>query len=363
MAKIKVLVVDDSALVRQVLVNGLNKEKDIEVVGSASDPYVARDMIMSKNPDVMTLDVEMPRMDGIEFLRKLIPQHPMPVVMVSSLTDRGTQATLDALDAGAVDFVAKPTTNVGSSLNQVIGELGRKIRANRFAKVRVGKRKSETRIKTAPLTVLKGSTDKVIALGASTGGTEALREVLLSFPPNSPGIVIVQHMPPKFTEMYAKRLNKECPFEVREAKHGDRVIPGRCLIAPGGFQMRVARSGGQYKVEVKGSDKVSSHCPSVDVLFTSVAEQVGSNAVGAILTGMGADGAIGLKKMRDAGAHTFGQDEATCVIYGMPKVALEKGGVETQLSLEMIGPAIIQKIGTNTVGRASKGVLGNQAKV
>ena len=354
---IKVLVVDDSALVRKVLSDGLNQFNDIEVVGTASDPFVARDMIIAKRPDVMTLDVEMPRMDGIDFLRKLIPQHPIPVIMVSSMTDRGTQATLDALDAGAVDFVAKPTTNLGQTLQDCIADLAQKIRANRYAKVRSNGRHATERRVEAPAAVLAGSTDKVIALGASTGGTEALREVLLSLPPNSPGVVIVQHMPPKFTKMYADRLNSESKLEIREANDGDRILPGRVLIAPGGLQMRVVRSGGQYKVECRGTEKVSGHCPSVDVLFRSVATHVGPNAVGAILTGMGGDGADGLLKMRMGGAATFGQDEQTSVIYGMPKVAFEKGAVERQLPLLEIGPALIRKIGTNTVGQASRGVL------
>jgi len=354
---VRVLVVDDSALVRQILTEGLNRCPEIEVVGAASDPFVARDLIIAKRPDVMTLDVEMPRMDGIDFLRRLIPQHPIPVVMVSSMTDRGTQATLDALDAGAVDFVAKPASNVGQSLKDVIQELAAKILANRNAKVKSNTRPSEKRIRQTPA-VLKGSTDKVIALGASTGGTEALREVILSFPPNSPGIVIVQHMPPKFTKMYADRLNGESPLDIREAKDGDRIIPGRVLIAPGGFHMRVVRSGGQYKVNCAAGPKVSGHCPSVDVLFESVAKDVGANAVGAILTGMGGDGAEGLLKMRQSGAHTIGQDEETCVIYGMPKVAFQKGAVERQLPLLEIGPTLIRKIGTDTVGQASKGVQG-----
>ncbi len=356
----KVLIVDDSALVRKILADGLSKERDIEVVGTASDPYVARDLIIAKRPDVLTLDVEMPRMDGIDFLRKLIPQHPMPVIMVSSMTDKGTQATLDALDAGAVDFIAKPTSNVGQSLSSVVKELAQKVRLNRYAKVRVRHHASEKRIRPEPIAVLAGSTDKVIALGASTGGTEALREVLLSFPANSPGIVIVQHMPPKFTQMYADRLNGESVLEIREARDGDRVIPGRALIAPGGLQMKVVRSGGQYKVVCAGTEKVSGHCPSVDVLFHSVAKHVGSNAVGAILTGMGGDGAEGLLAMRTSGAHTIGQDEDSCVIYGMPKVAFEKGAVIRQLPLGEIGPALIRKIGTKTVGQASRGVAGKQ---
>jgi two-component system, chemotaxis family, protein-glutamate methylesterase/glutaminase len=343
-AKVRVLVVDDSALVRKVLKEGLNKHPQIEVVDVASDPFVARDKIVQLKPDVMTLDVEMPRMDGIEFLRKLLPQWPMPVIMVSSLTEAGGQVTLDALSAGAVDFVTKPTSSLGQGLIDYINELSNKILAARFAKVRPqAAPKPGAATPKVVETTLVGGTDKVIALGASTGGTEALREVLLSFPRGTPGVVVVQHMPPKFTQMYAERIDKQCQMEVREAKDGDRVIPGRVLIAPGGLQMRVVRSGGQYKVTCSGDQKVSGHCPSVDVLFRSVAEHVGPNAVGAILTGMGADGAEGLFEMRQKGAMTFGQDEASCVVYGMPKVAFERGGVARQLPLEAIGPSILHQ--------------------
>jgi two-component system, chemotaxis family, protein-glutamate methylesterase/glutaminase len=343
MSKVRVLVVDDSALVRKILKEGLNRHPQIEVVDVASDPFVARDKLVQLKPDVMTLDVEMPRMDGIEFLRKLLPQWPMPVIMVSSLTEAGGQVTLDALAAGAVDFVTKPTSSLGQGLTEYLDELSRKILACRYSKVRVPRQTQTVVTPKAAEATLVGGTDKVIALGASTGGTEALREVLLSFPRNTPGVVVVQHMPPRFTQMYAERIDKECQMEVREAKDGDRVLPGRVLIAPGGMQMRVVRSGGQYKVTCGGEQKVSGHCPSVDVLFHSVADQVGQNAVGAILTGMGADGAEGLLQMRHKGAMTFGQDEASCVVYGMPKVAFEKGGVARQLTLEAIGPAILNQ--------------------
>lgn len=338
MNKVRVLIVDDSALVRKVLKDGLGRHPQIEVVDVASDPYVARDKLIAHKPDVMTLDVEMPRMDGIEFLRRLLPQWPIPVVMVSSMTQEGAATTLDALAAGAVDFVAKPTSALGQGLSEQIDEIARKIIAARRARVRLPTRAVVVR---APAQTLVGGTDKVIALGASTGGTEALREVLVAFPKTTPGVVVVQHMPPKFTLLYAERLAKESAMEVREAADGDRVLPGRILIAPGGLQMRVVRSGGQYRVSCQPGEKVSGHCPSVDALFHSVAAEVGSNAVGAILTGMGADGAEGLLRMRLAGAMTFGQDEASSVVYGMPKVAFEKGAVGKQLPLSEIASAIL----------------------
>jgi two-component system, chemotaxis family, protein-glutamate methylesterase/glutaminase len=340
---IKVLIVDDSALVRRVLEHGLGEDPRISVVGTAPDPYVARDLILKYRPDVLTLDVEMPRMDGVEFLRRLMAQMPIPAVMVSSLTVRGAQATLDALDAGAIDFVTKPGSQFGGKgLTDMIGELTHKVVA--AAKARVVKR----RVPQAPALpgvlghrVLANTTDKVIALGASTGGTEALKDVVSRFPATTPGVVIVQHMPEKFTEMYADRLNRLCAMEVKEAKDNDRVLPGRILIAPGGMHMRVVRQGGQYRVRCKAGDRVSGHCPSVDVLFESVAEDVGSNAVGAIFTGMGSDGAQGLLKLRQAGARTLGQDEASCVVYGMPKVAFERGAVQVQLPLDKMAEEIM----------------------
>lgn len=340
---IKVLVVDDSALVRKVLEAGLSADPRIVVVGTAPDPYVARDMIIKEKPDVLTLDVEMPKMDGVEFLRRLMAQMPIPVVMVSSLTEAGAQATLDALDAGAVDFVTKPGSQFGGKgLDAMMGELRVKVKA--AARARVSQHRSkQTATLVHPLATraMANTTDKVIALGASTGGTEALRHVVERFPANTPGIVVVQHMPEKFTAMYAERLDRLCAMDVKEANDNDRVIPGRILIAPGGMQMRVVRQGGQYRVRCKEGERVSGHCPSVDVLFESVAQDVGRNAVGAIFTGMGADGAAGLLKMRHAGAATLGQDEATCVVYGMPKVAFERGAVETQLPLDAMAEGIL----------------------
>ncbi len=342
--KIKVLVVDDSALVRKILETGLSADPGIAVIGTAPDPYIARDMIVQSKPDVLTLDVEMPKMDGVEFLRRLMAQMPIPVIMVSSLTAKGAQTTLDALDAGAVDFVTKPGSQFGGKdLESMMGELRAKVKA--AARVRVNRLKTKTATPGAVITrAMANTTDKVIALGASTGGTEALRHVLQRFPANTPGVVVVQHMPEKFTDMYAERLNRLCAMEVKEAADNDRVIPGRILIAPGGLQMRVVRQGGQYRVRCKAEERVSGHAPCVDVLFHSVAEDVGRNAVGAIFTGMGSDGAAGLLKMRQAGASTLGQDEATSVVYGMPRVAFERGAVETQLPLDEMADAILSAV-------------------
>lgn len=344
-APIKVLVVDDSALVRKVLEEGLKSDPRIVVVGTAPDPYVARDLILQHKPDVLTLDVEMPRMDGVEFLRRLMAQMPIPVVMVSSLTERGAQATLDAMDAGAVDFVTKPGSQYGGKgLIAMMDELRQKVKA--AARVRVMPRKGHVVAGPKPIAgrALANTTDKVIALGASTGGTEALKEVVTQFPADTPGVVIVQHMPEKFTAMYAARLHALSAMEVKEAVDNDRVMPGRVLLAPGGMQMRVVRQGGQYRVRCKPGDRVSGHCPSVDVLFDSVADDVGRNAVGAIFTGMGSDGALGLLKMRQAGARTVGQDEATSVVYGMPRVAHEKGAVEAQLPLHQMANKILELV-------------------
>lgn len=340
MRKVRVLIVDDSALVRQLVQNGLAADPGIEVVGTAPDPYVARDRIIELRPDVLTLDVEMPRMDGVEFLHRLMPQYPIPVVMLSSLTQRGKQITMEALEAGAVDFVSKPSGDQGRKLPEMFQELRTKVKLAAGANVSHWKEK-----RAAPplqrTRDLKESTDKVIALGASTGGTEAIRRILPCFPVGSPGIVIVQHMPPGFTQMFADRLNQVCPMEVREAKSGDRILPGRVLVAPGGLHMKVKRSGGIYEVDCRPAEKVSGHCPSVDVLMHSVAAEVGANSLGIMLTGMGSDGAEGMLAMRRKGARTVAQDERTCVVFGMPKVAWEKGGAERLLPLDAIPDAIL----------------------
>ncbi|HKP96754.1 MAG TPA: chemotaxis response regulator protein-glutamate methylesterase [Fibrobacteria bacterium] len=339
--KLRVLVVDDSALVRQIVTAGLSGDPGLEVVGTASDPFVARDKIVELRPDVLTLDVEMPRMDGVEFLRRLMPQHPIPVVMLSSLTQRGKQITFEAMEAGAVDFVSKPAGDQGRKLQEVIQELRTKVKIAAMANVSHWKEKRPIPPEGPRTRDLHESTDKVIAIGASTGGTEAIRRILPRFPVSTPGIVIVQHMPPGFTKMFADRLNTQCQMEVREAQNGDRIVPGRVLIAPGGVHLRVRRSGGIYEAVCRGDEKVSGHCPSVDVMMQSVAADVGANAVGVMLTGMGSDGAEGMLAMRKKGARTVVQDEATCVVYGMPKVALEKGGGECARPLDSIPDTVL----------------------
>ncbi len=333
MRKIKVLVVEDSYMFRGVLVNGLNSDSGIEVVATANDPFEARDMIIKYDPDVMTLDVEMPKMDGIEFLRKLMPQHPMPVVMVSSLNSK----VFDALDAGAVDFVNKPSGLTREQLGDFIkNELVTKIKIASTVKIsnlkksKYGDNKHEQQG--------EGSiyNKKVLAIGASTGGTEAICSVLMGLNRDVPGMVITQHMPPGFTKMFADRLNNQTRLNVKEAATGDIIKPGHVLIAPGDKQMKIVKVGDIYKVECFNGPRVSGHCPSVDVLFDSVATACGKDAIGVLLTGMGADGAKGLLKMKQAGAYTIGQDEVSCIVYGMPKVAYELGAVGFQVSLDKI---------------------------
>ena len=333
MRKIRVLVVEDSYMFRNVLVNGLNSDPAIEVGATAGDPFEARDMIIKYNPDVMTLDVEMPKMDGIEFLRKLMPQHPMPVVMVSSLNSK----VFDALNAGAVDFVNKPANLSREQLGEFIqNELITKVKIASTVKTGNLKRiKYDSNNRDEAVNSGKSS-NTVLAIGASTGGTEAICSVLMGLDKDVPGIVITQHMPPGFTKMFADRLNNQTKLTVSEAKTGDIIKTGHVLIAPGDKQMRVVKVGGQYQVECTPGQKVSGHCPSVDVLFDSVATACGKNAIGVILTGMGADGAKGMLKMRQMGARTIGQDEKSCIVYGMPKVAMELGGVMQQASLDKI---------------------------
>jgi len=349
MPKIRVLVVDDSALVRAILTQGLNLDPEIEVVGSAPDPYAARDMIVKLHPQVLTLDVEMPKMDGVEFLRRLMPQYPLPVLMVSALTEKGKRITLDALEAGAVDFVTKPSIDVARGLNNMLAELREKVKAVSKANVTGWKRKDRPRnISTASQeAALAESTDKVIAIGASTGGTEAIRQVITQFPPAMPGVVIVQHMPPGFTKLFAERLNQQSPMEVKEAENGDRIMPGRVLIAPGDFHMTVRRSGGVYLVQLNQEEKVCGHRPSVEVLFHSMSKSVGANGVGVILTGMGQDGAQGMLAMRQAGARTLAQDEDTCVVFGMPKVAYEIGGAEESIPIGNMADRILKLFAEN----------------
>lgn len=331
MRKIRVLVVEDSMVFRELLVQNLNMDPGIEVVATARDPFEARDLIISHKPDVMTLDIELPRMNGIEFLRKLMPQYPIPVVMISSLSDR----VFDAMNAGAVDFVCKPANATRAEIEEFIrAELPVKIKIASIAKISNIKR---TVADTGDRGISITASNTLVAIGASTGGTEAIADVIKCFGPDIPGVVIVQHMPAGFTEMYANRLNDRCRIRVREAKNGDVVLPGHVLLAPGGDRhMQIVKNGGEYQVLLREAPKVNGHCPSVDVMFESVAKAAGRHAVGIILTGMGGDGAKGLLRMREAGAHTIGQDEASCVVYGMPKVAYEMGAVEYQVRLDEI---------------------------
>lgn len=329
MRSIKVLVVDDSLVFRELLIQNLSRDPAITVVAAARDPYEARDAIIRHKPDVMTLDVELPRMSGIEFLRKLMPQYPLPVVVISALSDK----VFDAMNAGAVDFVGKPAITNRAQLEDFIrNELLVKIKIASTAKIGNIKKKVYTPL--SPGAAAPANSNLLVAIGASTGGTEAIFEVVKGFGTDIPGVVIVQHMPPGFTAMYAKRLNDQCRVRVKEAQTGDQVCPGHVLIAPGGDQhMRVVKVNGVYQVECRNGPRVNGHCPSVDVLFESVAKTAKKDAVGIILTGMGGDGAKGLLAMRKAGAHTIGQDESTCIVYGMPKVAYDIGAVEQQVKL------------------------------
>jgi two-component system chemotaxis response regulator CheB len=336
--KIKVLIVDDSFLFRETLARGIGQDAAIEVVGTASDPFSARDKILEFEPDVMTLDVEMPKMNGIEFLKRLMPQHPIPVVVVSAVSDN----VFNALNAGAVDFVTKPNMKSQMGMQSFVNELIIKIKIASTAKV--GRWKLGGQNNKEFTIVERHQTNKILAIGASTGGTEAIYSVLKSMPKDIPPTVIVQHMPPVFTKMYSERLNNSCAMEVKEAENGDKLMPGRVLIAPGDFQMRLKKVGGIYSVECVKGEKVNGHCPSVDVLFESVARYAGSNAVGVILTGMGGDGAKGLLAMRKSGARTIGQDAQSCIVYGMPKVAYDIGAVEKQVPLESISQAIFSML-------------------
>lgn len=347
--KIRVLVVDDSSLVRRILVDGLSKDPGIEVVATAQDPYVARDMIVQHRPDVMTLDVEMPRMDGVEFLRRLMPQFPIPVVMVSSLTQQGKRITLEALEAGAVDFISKPSADLARGLDSLMMELRTKVKIAAGANVSHWKNRRQDlpfeRQLQSPKSLAE-STDKVIAIGASTGGTEAIVAVIRRLPVTTPGIVVVQHMPAGFTRMFAERLNSIGAMAAKEAENGDRIRSGLILVAPGDFHMRVLRSGGIYTVSCAQEEKVCGHCPSVEVLMRSTAEHVGRNAIGVMLTGMGADGADGMLAMRQAGARTLAQDEQSCVVFGMPNEAYKRGGAEKLVPLDRIAEEILRLVST-----------------
>ncbi len=332
---IKVLVVDDSAVVRQILSRQLSAAEDIRVVATAPDPFVARDKIIEYHPDVMTLDVEMPRMDGITFLRKVMRHHPLPTIIVSSLTERGSAMALDALAAGAIDVIAKPDS--AHTLGDIADQIIDRVRAAAIA----GCDKMNAlraRLDQSPLAScsLAKTTNRIIAVGASTGGTVAIEYLLRRMPPGAPGIAIVQHMPEKFTRAFAERLNGICEIEVREAVDGDSLTPGVALIAPGNYHMIVTRTGARYGVRIKDGPPVYHQRPSVEVMFNSVARYAGANAVGVLLTGMGSDGASGLLAMKQSGAHTIAQDEKTCVVFGMPGEAVKLGAAEYILPIDSI---------------------------
>lgn len=350
--KIKVLCVDDSALIRDLMTKIIDAQPDMTVVATAPDPLVARDLIKKHNPDVLTLDVEMPRMDGLDFLERLMRLRPMPVLMVSSLTRRGSEITLRALELGAVDFVAKPEVGIREGMLEYAGMIADKIRAAAQARPRQPARLAET---TSPRPVLKApilSSEKIIIIGASTGGTEAIRQVIEPLPANSPAILITQHMPGGFTRSFAERLDRLCRVTVKEAEAGERVLPGHVYIAPGDWHMRLTRSGANYVIALDNGPAVNRHRPSVDVLFESAATCAGRNALGVILTGMGRDGAAGLLKMREAGAHTVAQDEASCVVFGMPKEAIALGGATEVIALNDIAGHLVQQM--HLAGRAQR---------
>ena len=342
--KIRTLIIDDSALVRKVLSVGLSKDPEIEVIGQASDPYRARDLMVELEPDVLTLDVEMPKMDGVTFLKRFMPIMPIPTVVISSLTQNGKRITLDALEAGAVDVIAKPSVGVADGLPIMLEEICRRVKAAASVDVshyaHPGVRPA---VETA--TALCDTTDRVIAIGASTGGVQALSRILPAFPPDAPGVVIVQHMPAGFTSTFAERLNALCGMRVKEATEGDRVIPGCVLLAPGGTRhMGIVRTGGEYRIVLKDGPAVNYSRPAVDVLFHSVAKEAGGNTAAALLTGMGKDGASGLLAIREAGGRTFAQDEASCVVFGMPLAAQELGAAERMLPLEKIPAHLVNAL-------------------
>ena len=350
--KIRVVVVDDSALVRGLLAEIIDRQPDMCCVGAAADPLVAREMIRNLNPDVITLDIEMPRMDGIDFLSRLMRLRPMPVVMVSTLTERGADVTLKALELGAVDFVAKPKIGVADGLRQLGADITDKIRT--AAKARVHRLAAPAAGPNAapakPVTMAslgRLSTEKIIFIGASTGGTEATREVLVNLPADCPAVMITQHMPPGFTKRYAARLNSLCRIRVAEASDGERVLPGHAYIAPGGFHLSVERSGANYIARVQDGEPVNRHKPSVEVLFDSAARVVGRNALAVMLTGMGADGAKAMRTMRDAGSHNLVQDENSCVVFGMPREAIAHGAAHEVLPLTQIAPRLIEWLRAN----------------
>jgi two-component system chemotaxis response regulator CheB len=351
--KIKVLVIDDSALIRGVLKEIINREIDMECVGAAPDPLVARELIKALNPDVLTLDVEMPKMDGLDFLGRLMRLRPMPVLMISTLTELGSNITFRALELGAVDFVAKPKLDITRGMEEYAIEITDKIRA--AAQAQVSKKSihpliNEKFTADAILPSTKGryfSTEKLIVIGASTGGTEAIKAILVKLPADAPGVLVTQHMPEHFTKSFADRLNSLCKISVKEAEHNERILPGHAYIAPGNSHLLIKRSGARYMVELDQGSLVNRHRPSVDVLFRSAANVAGANALGIILTGMGKDGVRGMLEMRQAGAYNIAQDEASCVVFGMPKEAIAAGGVHEVLALQDIAQRTMEYISSH----------------
>ena len=349
MAKTRVVVVDDSALVRSLLSAIINRQTDMECVGTAADPLIAREMIRTLNPDVITLDVEMPRMDGIDFLGKLMRLRPTPVVMVSTLTERGADVTLRALELGAIDFVAKPKVGVADGLRMLADDITDKVRVAAQAHMRRPVAASAAKPSDKPAAAVHSigrlSTEKIVFVGASTGGTEATKEVLVNLPPDCPAVLITQHMPAGFTKSYAARLDGLCRIRVAEARDGERILPGHAYIAPGGTaHLSVERSGANYIARVVDGEPVNRHRPSVEVLFKSAARVVGPNALGIMLTGMGADGASAMKEMRDAGSYNLVQDEASCVVFGMPKEAIAAGAANEVLPLGQIAARLVERL-------------------
>lgn len=343
---IRVLIVDDSALIRKVLTALINQFPDMEVVGTANDAWQARDIVNQKKPDVITLDIEMPRMDGLSFLAKLMRARPTPVVMISTLTEEGAEATLRALELGAVDFLPKPKIAIEENLQRYAGEIAEKIRGAAAARLQQATFKSPSkRHQPGPAfaSVLKG-TEKIIAIGASTGGTEAIKHLLMDLPVATPAVVITQHMPAGFTRSFANRLDELCPMRVKEAEHDERILPGWAYLAPGGYHLEIRRSGANYHTFISDAPPVNRHRPAVDVMFRSVAEHVGQNAMAVLLTGMGKDGADGMGAIRAAGGLTIAQDEATSLVYGMPKAAVDAGHADKVLALHDIAPTLVKTI-------------------
>ncbi|HBV20619.1 MAG TPA: chemotaxis response regulator protein-glutamate methylesterase [Nitrosomonas sp.] len=357
MSKIRVLIVDDSALIRKMLTEIINSQADMEVIGTAPDPLIAREMIREMNPDVLTLDVEMPKMDGLDFLEKLMRLRPMPVLMISTLTDKGSEITFRALELGAIDFIAKPKIDLVSGLQEYSDQIANKLRIAKHARIKRHTFATQSNILTRNDTFLMSpkritSTEKLIIVGASTGGTEALKDFLIQLPPNCPGILIAQHMPETFTKSFADRLNKLCKINVIEAQGDERILPGHAFIAPGHSHLLLKRNGANYMTELSRGEPVNRHRPSVDVLFRSAAKIAGKNVIGVIMTGMGKDGALGMLDMHEAGAYNFAQDETSCVVYGMPKEAVIAGGVDEIIPLQDMARKVLSKavnLGAQTV--------------